>query len=77
MLPTDRHDVKSDRLVTANVLADLPEPVQRYMTYTGVVGKPWIDTVRLRQRGKFRHGISLPGICPMQTRDRRGRIQCR
>jgi hypothetical protein len=42
------------------MLQNLPEPVQRYMTYTGVVGKPWIDTVSLKQAGRFRLGLDRP-----------------
>jgi hypothetical protein len=44
------------RLVTSEMLENLPDPVQRYMDYTGVVGTPWIDTVRLKQVGTFRPG---------------------
>jgi hypothetical protein len=44
----------SQKVVTAEMLQGLPEPVQRYLTYTEVVGKPWVDTVRIRQAGKFR-----------------------
>jgi hypothetical protein len=51
---------KDDRLVTAEMLKNLPEPVQRYMHYTGVVGKPWIDTVHLKQSGSFRRGVDQP-----------------
>jgi len=50
----------NQRLITAGMLEDLPEPVQRYMTYTGVVGRPWINTVRLRQSGIFRLGRDRP-----------------
>jgi hypothetical protein len=32
----------------------LPEPVQRYLIYTQIVGKPRIRTVSLKQRGYFR-----------------------
>ncbi|NIS82179.1 MAG: hypothetical protein GTO14_18675, partial [Anaerolineales bacterium] len=49
-----------DRLVTAEMLQNLPQTVQRYMTYTNVVGKPWIHTVRLKQAGKFRQGPDRP-----------------
>jgi hypothetical protein len=42
------------------MLQDLPGPVQRYMMYTGVVGKPWIDTVHLKQVGRFRQGPDRP-----------------
>jgi hypothetical protein len=34
--------------------------VQRYLEYSGVVGKPWIDTVYLKQRGRFRLGLDRP-----------------
>ena len=50
----------SERLITADMLADLPEPVQRYLSYTGVVGKPWIDAVYLKQTGRFRLGGDRP-----------------
>lgn len=42
--------------VTEQMLADLPVPVQRYMTFTGVVGKPLIETVYLTYSGLFRTG---------------------
>ena len=35
---------------------DLPEPVRRYLRYTGVVGKPFPGTIRLRQTGRLRAG---------------------
>lgn len=40
--------------ITADLLQGLPEPVQRFMDFAGVVGKPWIETVRLEQTGRFR-----------------------
>ncbi len=52
--------MSSTRLVTADMLRHLPEPVQRYMAYTGVIGQPWIDTVRLKYTGQFRAGIDRP-----------------
>lgn len=52
---------KNDRrLITADMVDDLPAPVRRYMDYTGVVGTPWIDTVRLKQVGTFRLGRDRP-----------------
>jgi len=47
-------------IVTADMLANLPEPVQRYMAYSGVLGKPWTRTVRLKQVGRFRQGADKP-----------------
>ena len=41
------------RLITSDMIKKLPTPVQRYMTYTGVIGYPWINTVYLKQMGKF------------------------
>lgn len=46
--------------VTPDMLESLPEPVQRYLTYAGVVGHPWIETVRLTQVGRFRQGADRP-----------------
>jgi hypothetical protein len=43
-------------VVREDDLAKLPTPVQRYLTYTGVIGKHWIETVRVKYRGKFRTG---------------------
>ena len=58
--------MSDDRLVTTDMLQDLPKPVQRYMAYTGVVGKPWINTVRVKQVGRFRLGQDRPWM-PMRA----------
>ncbi len=50
----------NNRLVRAEMLQHLPEPVQRYMNYTGVAGKPWINTVRIKYAGKFRLAADKP-----------------
>ncbi len=55
-------EVNNNRLVTADMLQHLPEPVQRYMNYTGVVGKPWISTVRIKYAGKFRMAADKPWL---------------
>lgn len=52
-------EVLSDSLpvqgvVTEADLADLPQPVQRYLRYTGVVGTQRTSTVRLKQAGALR-----------------------
>ena len=47
-------------LITPEMLEGLPEPVQRYLTYTGVIGKPRVQTVRLTQSGRFRRGEDQP-----------------
>jgi hypothetical protein len=41
-------------IVTEEMLRNLPLPVQKYMTYTGVLGKPIPQTIRLRQAGRIR-----------------------
>lgn len=58
---------EDDLLVSESMFADLPEPVQRYMRFTGVLGKPWIKTVELKYSGKFRQGIERPWM-PMTAR---------
>jgi hypothetical protein len=56
----DAREISSQRLITPDMLQHLPEPARRYMAYTGVVGKPWITTVRLKQVGRFRRGLDQP-----------------
>jgi len=46
--------------LTEEMLQELPEPVQRYMRYTGVIGKNWIENVCLKQTGRFRQGPDKP-----------------
>jgi len=41
-------------VVTQEMLKGLPEPVQRYLAYSGVLGKPIPRTIRLKQVGKIR-----------------------
>jgi hypothetical protein len=40
--------------ITEEEIAHLPPPVQRYMRFSGVVGRHPVRHVRLRQRGRFR-----------------------
>jgi hypothetical protein len=63
----EKHGLTSNAVVTAEMIQNLPEPVQRYLTHTGVMGKPWIDTAHLKQVGKFRQGIDRPWM-PMVAR---------
>jgi hypothetical protein len=49
-----------DAIVTEAMLQDLPAPVQRYLRYAGIVGKPIVHTVRLKQEGRFRTGADQP-----------------
>ncbi len=45
--------VQTER-ITENDLKDLPEVVQKYLRFSGVVGKMEISKVRLKQAGEFR-----------------------
>jgi hypothetical protein len=46
-------DVHAD-VVSEEEVIQLPEPVERWIRYSGVVGKPKALAVRLKQEGKFR-----------------------
>ncbi len=50
----------STGVVTAAMLASLPEPVRRYLEFSGVVGKPLIRTVTVKQTGKIRQSSEKP-----------------
>ncbi|MBA7688990.1 hypothetical protein ES703_97482 [subsurface metagenome] len=49
-------------VVTEADLEALPEPVQRYLHYSGIVGKEHIRTVRLRQQGSMRIKVGGPWL---------------
>jgi len=57
-----------EQLVTAEMLVPLPEPVRRYLRYSGIVGKPWVDSVYLKQSGRFRLGSDRPWM-PMAAEE--------
>lgn len=44
-------------IVTDEDLAGLPKPVQRYLRYSGIIGKEEVTTVRLRQKGVLRRSL--------------------
>jgi hypothetical protein len=46
----------SDRVLTAEALADLPDPVRRYAETVLEEGQPYVRTARIEQRGEFRLG---------------------
>ncbi len=54
--------LNSQRPVTADMLKNLPEPAQRYLNYTGIVGQPWINTVRIKYTGVFRLAADKPWL---------------
>ncbi len=45
---------QDDRIITDRDIEGLPQPVQRNLRYTGVIGRKRISTVRLRQKALFR-----------------------
>jgi hypothetical protein len=47
-------DAVITRKITEEDLSGLPEPVQRYLRYTQIIGKERVRTVRLKQKGFFR-----------------------
>lgn len=53
--------------VIEKLSADLPEPVRRYLIFTGVPGQPWVEDVVLEYSGKFRQGPDRPWM-PMTAR---------
>lgn len=46
--------------ITAQHLAHLPDALRRYLTYTGIIGRAWVETVHLQYDGKFRLGKDKP-----------------
>jgi hypothetical protein len=49
-------------IVRPEQLESLPAPVRRYLIYTGVVGKPIPQAVRVRQRGQIRPAKGQPWL---------------
>ena len=47
-------------MITTERLHTLPGLVQRYMQFSGVIGQPWIDTIFLKQTGRFRRAPDQP-----------------
>jgi hypothetical protein len=45
-----------DDVITEEDIKVLPEPVQKYLRFTGTIGKERVLTVRLKQKGSFRQG---------------------
>jgi len=55
-----QHQEQKQVIVTEDMLQKMPDPVKRYLVYTGVVGKPIVQTVRLKQVGKIRKDTKQP-----------------
>lgn len=52
--------MKSAAIVTSEMLAGLPELVRRYLQFSGVLGKPIVRKVIVRQTGRIRTGPEKP-----------------
>jgi hypothetical protein len=63
-----RATASREAIVTEEMLQDLPEPVQRYLRYTGVVGKPFVGTVRLEQKGAM-HPSAQGAWIPLEAEE--------
>jgi hypothetical protein len=57
-----------EAVVTEEMLKDLPEPVRRYLSHTGIVGKPFVNTVYLEQKGQMYLG-SNQGWIPLDAEE--------
>lgn len=55
-----KYQDKKKIIVTEGMLQKLPDPVKRYLVYAGVVGKPIVQTVRLKQEGRIRKDAKQP-----------------
>ena len=57
-----------EAVVTEEMLKDLPEPVRRYLRHTGIVGKPFVDSVYLEQKGQM-YLNSNQGWVPLDAKE--------
>ena len=49
--------VSEAKVIEETDLDGLPEPVQRYLRFTGIIGKKEIRCARFRQQGHFRTDV--------------------
>jgi hypothetical protein len=52
--------MNSSAIITSEMLAGLPEPVRRYLEFSGVLGKPFVRSAIVKQTGKIRQGPEKP-----------------
>ncbi len=50
----------SEAAITEGDLAGLPEPAQRYLRHSGIVGRPPVRYARIHQRARFRMAADRP-----------------
>jgi hypothetical protein len=51
---------QSETVISEQDLGDLPEPMARYLRFSGLLGKKRISTARLLHSGKFKPGLDKP-----------------
>jgi hypothetical protein len=49
-----------DGVITEEMLGELPEPARRFLRYAGVIGRPFVGTVRLTQTGQIQVDAGQP-----------------
>jgi hypothetical protein len=55
-----QHQKQKHVTITEEMLQKLPDPVKRYLLYTGVVGKPMVRVLKLKQIGRIRKNTKQP-----------------
>jgi hypothetical protein len=53
-------DSSSTAIITSEMLASLPAAVRKYLEFSGVVGKPLVNTVTVKQTGRIRQSPEEP-----------------
>jgi hypothetical protein len=54
--------LRAEEVILEADLAGLPEPVKRWLRYSGVVGRPRVFFARARQSGRFRQAADRPWL---------------
>ena len=60
MTDLEATDVVPGTVITREMVDGLPDPVARYLSHSGVVGKPAVSKVRIRQTGRMRSSNEKP-----------------
>lgn len=49
-----------DRILTNNNISYLPEPVQKYLNYVGVIDNPRVENMKVEIEGEMKQGVDKP-----------------
>ena len=55
-----KQPVTKQQVITEEDIALLPEPMQRYVRYTQVIGKSRVNAIKVKQRGELRQASEQP-----------------